>query len=335
MLRLAFTHARADVPWLTRVAGHLGLALLIAGTMLLRLVPWQRATAAADAVEAANDPFREIGIGGPELDDALLELPPNPLTTLPKRTRSEIIRYRVEQGDTVSGLAEKFGLRPETIMWANSQLDDDPDLISVGQSLLILPVNGVYHSVVKGDTVESIARKHSVEAKAIVDFGTNELSPENGLIAGQWIIVPGGKKPVVQKQVRATNSAVPSSSAARGTGRFGWPVSGVITQKYWAFHPGIDIAAPLGTPLVAADAGFVTFAGWDKTGFGNMILIDHGNGYTTLYGHLDRFAVTAGDSVKKGQVIGRIGSTGRSTGPHVDFRIRQGGVWRNPFGFLK
>jgi murein DD-endopeptidase MepM/ murein hydrolase activator NlpD len=282
----------------------------------------------------AADPFEQLGYGGPELDESALAAVPNPLTLVPKRTRSEIVKYRVQAGDTVSGIAEKFEIRPETIMWANAQLEDDPDLLSIGETLVILPVNGIYHTIGKGDTLESIARKHSIDVNAIMNLDANQLNPEDGLTVGQWIIVPGGKKPVIQKQVRTYSGAIPVS-AARGTGNFGWPVSGVITQKYWAFHQGIDIGAQIGTRVTAADSGFVIFAGWDTTGFGKMILIDHGNGYATLYGHLDGFAVSMGDSVKKGQLIGRVGNTGRSTGAHLDFRIRQGGAWRNPFGFLK
>ncbi|MBI4786004.1 MAG: peptidoglycan DD-metalloendopeptidase family protein [Chloroflexi bacterium] len=207
-------------------------------------------------------------------------------------------------------------------------------MLTIGQSLTILPVNGVYHTVANGETLETIAKKHSADVKALVSFELNQLNPGAGLALGQWLVVPGGKNAIVQKQVRAYSGAIPPS-AARGTGNFGWPVSGVITQKFWAFHQGIDVGAPTGTPVTAADSGFVTFAGFDTTGFGKMILIDHGDGFTTLYGHLDRFAVAAGDSVKKGQLIGRVGNTGNSTGPHLDFRIRQNGVWRNPFGFLK
>lgn len=327
-------HVLNDVPWLTRVAGHVGLLALVFGAVLVAQVRLELAGATPDSVAAAADPFEEVGFGGPELNESALAPAPNPLTIIPKRTRSEIVKYRVQPGDTVSGIAQQFELKPETIMWANSQLEDDPDMLTIGQSLTILPVNGVYHTVANGETLETIAKKHSADVKALVSFELNQLNPGAGLALGQWLVVPGGKNAIVQKQVRAYSGAIPPS-AARGTGNFGWPVSGVITQKFWAFHQGIDVGAPTGTPVTAADSGFVTFAGFDTTGFGKMILIDHGDGFTTLYGHLDRFAVAAGDSVKKGQLIGRVGNTGNSTGPHLDFRIRQNGVWRNPFGFLK
>ena len=327
-------HVLTDVPSLTRIAGHIGLLALVVGAGVFGQIRFAWPGATPNAVTVLGDPFEEVGYGGPELNESAWALGPSPLTLIPKRTRSEIVKYRVQPGDTVSGIAQQFEIKPETIMWANAQLEDDPDMLTIGQVLTILPVNGVYHTVTKGDTLESIARKHSADVKAMVSFELNQLNPDAGLALGQWLVVPGGKNAIVQKQVRAYSGAIPPT-AARGTGNFGWPVSGVITQKYWAFHLGIDIGAPIGTPVTAADSGFVTFAGMDTTGFGKMILIDHGNGFTTLYGHLDRFAVGVGDSVKKGQLIGRVGNTGRSTGPHLDFRIRQGGVWRNPFGFLK
>ncbi len=298
-------------------------------------VPFDLRGGRSRSLPVVVDPFQDVGFGGPELTDAHLPTAPSPLALIPKRTRKEIVKYRVQAGDRVSDIAQEFDLTPETIMWANTQLEDDPDRLTIGEVLTILPVNGVYHTVATGETIQSIAKKHSADPDAILGFELNQLSVGETLPIGQALIVPGGKKPIVQKQVRAYRCAIPQI-AARGTGNFFcWPVSGVITQEYWAFHQGIDVGAPIGAPVKAADSGFVAFAGWDNTGFGRMILIDHGNGYTTLYGHLDRFAVAVGDSVKKGQLIGRVGNTGRSTGPHLDFRIRQGGVWRNPFGFLR
>ncbi len=323
-----------DIPFLARIAGHVGLLSLVSGAVLVGQVPFDLRGATSRSLPIAADPFQDIGFGGPELADADLPIAPSPLTLIPRRTRKEIVKYRVQAGDTVSDIAQRFEIKPETIMWANAQLEDDPDLLTIGEVLTILPVNGLYHTIAAGETIQTIAKKHSADPNAILGFELNQLNERETLTTGQGLIVPGGKKPIVQRQVRAYSDAIPQT-AARGTGSFGWPVSGVITQKYWTFHQGIDIGAPIGTPVNAADSGFVTFAGWDSTGFGKMALIDHGNGYMTLYGHLDRFAIAVGDSVRKGQLIGRVGNTGRSTGPHLDFRIRQGAVWRNPFGFLR
>ena len=339
-MRTALIHVLRDVPYLTRIVGHIGLLALVGGAVLLSQVRIDLPGTVPDPPTTVAEARDEIGFGGPELTEShfgnydYLARVPVPLTNIPKRARREIVKYSVQPGDTVSGIAEKFEIKPETIMWANAQLENDPDLLTIGEQLTILPVNGVYHTVAAGDTVENIAKKHSVDLDAILSFELNQLNPSDALTVGSKLVVPGGKKPIVQRTVRAYSGVIPES-AARGTGNFGWPVSGVITQKFWTFHQGIDIGAPTGTPVYAADSGFVVFAGWDTTGFGKMILIDHGNGYSTLYGHLDRFAVAVGDSVKKGQLIGRVGNTGRSTGPHLDFRIRQNGGWRNPFGFLK
>ncbi len=328
------------MPYLTRIVGHIGLLVLVGGAALLSQVRIDLLGTMPDAPMTVAEARDEIGLGGPELtaspfgNDDYLARVAVPLTIIPKRTRREIVRYIVQPGDTVSGIAEKFEIKPETIMWANAQLENDPDLLTIGEQLAILPVNGVYHTVAAGDTVENIAKKHSVDIDAILSFELNQLNPSDALTVGSKLVVPGGNKPIVQKVVRVYSGAIPAN-AQRGSGNFGWPVSGRITQDFWSGHSGIDIGAPIGTPILASDSGFVVFAGWDNTGFGNMILIEHGTGFTTLYGHLSEFAVTVGDSVKKGQMIGRVGNTGRSTGPHLDFRIRQNGVWKNPFGFLR
>lgn len=333
--RDALAHVLSDVPYLARLVGHLALLIMVGVTVLGSQLHRDTPTRVNESQDVPETVDPEAGVGGPELSDTIyLAQDPNPATNIPKRQRREIEKYDVQPNDNVSRIAEKYELKPETILWANPQIENDPDLLSIGQVLAILPINGVYHTVTTGDTVERITKRYKVEANAIYDYEWNNLDPGDALTVGRKLIVPDGKKPIIQKSVQAYSGPIPET-AARGTGNFGWPTSGVITQKYWAGHLGIDIGAPAGTPVRAADSGFVNFAGWDKTGFGNMILIDHGNGFLTTYGHLESFAVTAGDSVKKGQLIGRVGSTGRSTGPHLDFRIRQNDVWRNPFGFLK
>jgi murein DD-endopeptidase MepM/ murein hydrolase activator NlpD len=166
--------------------------------------------------------------------------------------------------------------------------------------------------------------------------GLHDLkAPDYALTIGQFLMVPGGSKPYIPRVVNAYSGPIPAT-AARGTGNFGWPVSGRITQKFWTRHPGIDIGAPKGTPVYAADSGYVVTAGWDqeRVSYGFMILINHGNGFITRYAHLSAFNVEVGDSVKKGQIIGRVGSTGNSTGPHLHFEIIKNGDRRNPFGYL-
>jgi murein DD-endopeptidase MepM/ murein hydrolase activator NlpD len=252
----------------------------------------------------------------------------------PVRNREEILTYIVEAGDTVSGIAVKFGLAPETITWANPVLENNPDLLQVGQELVILPIDGVYHQVEDTDVVESIAAAYQIDPSAIINFPLNGLNPDNPIIQpGQWLVAPGGVKPYVPRTVTAYSGPVPED-ATTGTGLFVWPTSGAITQGTWGGHIALDIAGWLDAPVQAADSGYVVAAGWDDTGYGNAVVIDHGNGFQTLYAHLQGVNVAAGDNVAQGQQIATMGSTGNSTGPHTHFEIRQGTIQRNPLGFL-
>ena len=268
------------------------------------------------------------------VEDDVLVRAAVPHTIIPERTRPEISIYLVQSGDTIYGIAAKLGLAPETILWANSDLEGNPDWLRVGQALTVLPLDGVYHQVGGGDTIAGIANTYKVEPAAIVTYPLNELDPETPVIeAGQWLVVPGGQKPFVPRAVTAYSGPV-SVDAALGSGAFGWPAGGVIFQGYWSGHQAIDIAAWAGAPIAAADSGHVVFSGWDDTGYGYTLVIDHGNGFQTLYAHLQAYYVEAGENVAKGQQIAEMGSTGNSTGPHLHFEVRQGTVQRNPVGFL-
>jgi murein DD-endopeptidase MepM/ murein hydrolase activator NlpD len=256
-----------------------------------------------------------------------------PLTEIPSRLRRSVITYTVEPGDTVQGIAIFFSINPETIMWSNSAVEDAPDYLRIGQEVVIIPVDGVYHTVAKGDTLDSIAKKYKVGVEAITGVSFNNLQPPDYHIEpGMRLIVAGGEKPYVPKVVTSYTGAVPQG--ARGTGRFQWPTLGTLTQGYWWGHRALDIAAATGTPVYAADGGFVSFAGWTDVGYGRLIVIDHANGYATYYGHLNSFNVIAGQSVVRGQLIGTVGSTGNSSGPHVHFEIRYNYSLLNPRLYL-
>lgn len=257
--------------------------------------------------------------------------------------REWIVTYEVQPGDTVWSIAKEFGLQPRTIEWANG-LELNPDLLRVGQRLIIPPVDGVIHVVEKGETLAEIARRYKVKPEDIVAFKPNGLKSVNDVLpAKKVLVIPGGEKPFVAPVVRAYRGPIPEG-AARGTGVFGWPTSGRITSPFGQIvcsrllgcrpHMGIDIANVPGTPVVAADSGYVVFAGWNSYGYGNTVLIDHGNGFRTLYAHMQVIYVRKGQNVAKGQRIGTIGATGNTTGPHLHFEIRQNGVQRNPLGFL-
>lgn len=256
-----------------------------------------------------------------------------PHTIIPQRPRLGIITYTVQAGDTVEAIALRFGVDPTTILWANPAVEDAPDMLRISQELVILPIDGVYHLVEEGDTLESIADDYDAELEAIVSCEYNGLEwPGYAIAPGMYLIVPGGEKPYVPRVVTSYTGPVPEG--ARGTGLFQWPVLGVITQGYWYGHRAIDVGAPTGTAVRASDGGFVSFAGWTDIGYGYLIVIDHTNGFATYYAHLSSFYVSAGQAVDRGQVIGAVGSTGWSTGPHLHFEIRYDMSPQNPRAYL-
>ena len=254
------------------------------------------------------------------------------------RARAGIQTYTVQAGDTVLGIAEKFSLQPETLQWANPDLEANPDMLSIGDQITILPQDGVLHTVRPGDTLAALASTYSVDVAEIVGNELNRLPNANTpLIVGQQLVIAGGTKPYARREVVGITTSVMDvpAGAEVGSGNFGWPASGSISQRYWGGHPALDISGRLGAAVTAADGGFVTVAGggWNA-GYGNHVIIDHGNGFATLYAHLNSIFVSAGENVSAGQQIGTLGNTGNSTGPHLHFEIRYQGAPRNPYNFL-
>jgi len=259
-------------------------------------------------------------------------------TSISEKPRSEIIEYEVEDGDTLSTIAKKFGISQDTIKWANDL--DSTDSIKPGQKLKILPVTGVGHTVKSGDTLESVAKKYDAESQSILDFPFNDVPDDFKLTVGQVLIVPEGVPPESKATPRpkaATFAQGPQTTySAPGGGSFMWPTEGVVTQYFAWYHPGDDIANRAGPPVYASAAGTVVVAGWpDNYGYGNRVVVDHGNGYQTLYAHLSNIYVSVGQSVSRGQSVGKMGSTGRSTGTHLHFEIRYKGIAVNPLAILK
>lgn len=344
---------RAVRPLISRTSAHFAiLALAVAAFVLSGIELPQASLASAvgntavdnalQAVEAAPAeqispaqivPLTYIDHGKNPTTETTVVRWAQPHTEIPIRPRRGVITYTVQPGDTAESIAESFRLEATTIVWSNPDVEDTPDLLRIGQVLNILPVDGVYHTVKEDDTLESIAEKYKVEVDAIVDLSYNDLQPPNYSIQPEMqLIVPGGSKPYVPKRVTAYAGPIPEGT--RGTGLFVWPVQGVITQWYWWAHRAIDIGAPVGSAVVASDGGYVSFAGWTDIGYGYLIVIDHANSYATYYAHLSQIYVAVGQGVSRGQVIGAVGSTGNSTGPHLHFEIRYTDILQNPLVYL-
>ena len=256
-----------------------------------------------------------------------------PHTTISERERLEVITYTVQPNDNIWGIAQGFGLKAETVLWANPSVEKSPDLLSVGQQLIIPPIDGIYYTVQAGDTAEKLAKTYQTSLDKIVSF--NGLEEPYTLVTGQKVMLPDGRRKVVPPNYYPmTVVGKAPRGAPTGSGRFAWPTQGLLSQQYWSGHLGVDIANRSGVPIRAADAGYVVMAGRDTWGYGNQVVIDHGNGYMSRYAHLTTILVKAGASVEKNQKIGTMGSTGRSTGPHLHFEIIYQGVRRNPQGFL-
>ncbi len=280
-------------------------------------------------------------------------------TIIPSRPRYEIIEYTVQPGDTVFGIAEKFGLQPETILWGNYDiLLDDPHRLRPGQVLRILPVDGTYYEWHEGDNFRAVARFFGVAPEDIVAFPGNHLDPETfdidnpDLAPGTPLIIPGGRREFVDwgaPNITRDNPAVAKVlgpgfcgevyEGPVGTNTFIWPTTLHYLSGYTyspaTNHFGIDIAGKLGYPVYAVDNGVVVYAGWNDWGYGYVVVIDHGNGWQSLYAHLSQIYVGCGQAVYQGDMIAAIGSTGNSSGPHLHFELRHEQYGKvNPLNFL-
>lgn len=253
----------------------------------------------------------------------------------------EVTSHVVQEGETLSSIAERYGLQVNTILWENDLTDKSK--LKPGQELAILPVDGVRHKVSRGETIYSVGKKYGLDntqVQSIVDYPFNEFLNDETfeLATGQYLIVPGGVKRVTGVTVsnQSASRLTPDAGAVTAAGSFVWPAAGRITQGYYFYHKAIDIANRAAGPILAADSGTVTIAGWpDSSGYGYRVLVDHGNGFSTLYAHLSLVQVSVGQRVNRGDVLGQMGSTGRSTGTHLHFEIRKGGVLLNPLSYLK
>jgi murein DD-endopeptidase MepM/ murein hydrolase activator NlpD len=275
-----------------------------------------------------------------------------PHTVQPERAGNKVAEYTVQTGDSIFSVANKYKIKPETILWANYDiLNDSPDMMSLGLKILIPPVDGIYHQVKTNDTVNSIAATYKVKVEAILNWTANNLDMANPVLKpGSFVMVPGGKRefkqwvvPTIPRGKSGTTKSILGPGAcdtaeggANGTGSFVWPATQhhLSGNDYWSGHLGVDVAGLTGDPVFAADSGVIVYAGWITGGYGLMAMVDHGNGYQTLYAHLNDLAVHCGQVVRKGQVIGYVGNTGNSFGSHLHFEVRYQGGFINPWFVL-
>lgn len=286
---------------------------------------------------AQNNPFIGDLNQTEATNQSVLETDLNSLpveTNISVKPRDRVIDHAVESGETLASIAKQFDVSVESIKWASNLKND---AIRSGQILKIPPVSGIVHKVASGESVYSIAKKYRTDAQNIVNFPFNDFADVEtfALTPGQVLYVPDGVMPEAAPGVIRPRLAPHIAAGTPGTGNFIWPTTGTITQYPIWYHMAVDIANRALPPVLAADTGTVSFASCIKYGYGCHVIIDHSNGYQSLYGHLSQILVSVGQGVSRGQQIGVVGSTGRSTGPHLHFEIRSGGHLLNPLSFLK
>jgi murein DD-endopeptidase MepM/ murein hydrolase activator NlpD len=267
-------------------------------------------------------------------------------TETPGVVGDKFTTYTVQPGDTVYTIAESFGIDANYIMWNNPEVRSDPDYLLIGAQVLIPSVNGLVYTVTLGDTLSDIAAYYNTDIQAITAFGPNELSSPDDVIEGMVLLLPGAvppppppepepppveivePEPVYAAPAQGYAAAPPPAPApARVSAGFIWPFYGPISTYFSGYHRGIDIDGfgNYGATIVAAADGVVVLAASQSWGYGNHVIIEHGDGSRTLYAHLSEIWVSQGESVGQGQGIGALGSTGYSTGPHLHFEVHIGG----------
>ena len=282
-------------------------------------------------------------------------------TVLPAKARNSVIEYEVAEGDTIFSIAEMFNLNPETVLWANYHiLLDNPTNLLAGQTIFILPVNGVYYEWHAGDGLNGVAEFYGVSVEDILNFEGNNLNAETigdyanpNIAAGTWLVIPGGEREYINWSAPRITRDNPAVAQVYGPGYCGEIMDGPIgygtfvwpTTERWLSgydyspatnHWGIDVAGMIGNAIFAVDSGVVVYAGWNDWGYGEVVVIDHGNGWQSLYAHLSSYNVDCGTYVYQGDVIAGLGSTGNSSGPHLHFELRSDEYGRvNPWNFLQ
>jgi murein DD-endopeptidase MepM/ murein hydrolase activator NlpD len=331
------------------VAGLLGSTLYYKSTLPPVIV-----TVSAQATpesDAGQVPFSVSSTGGEGSGLSSIFRTLQLKTNIPDRPRYESVIYRVSRGDAMLRIAESYKVKTESILYVNTQLEDNPHNLKPGMELVIPPVDGLYYEWQDGDTFESVADEFDAEAEDIINFPGNDIDLTNPTIEpGKLVMIPGGSRELrnwaadLQTAGRGADTGTGGSNATNTCGGgpvasgFGWPANAhaISGNGYGPGHLGIDIQANEGEPVYAAGSGIVTMAqgGWNY-GYGNVIQIDHGNGYVTVYAHLSVINVGLCTPVGQGAVIGAAGNTGNSFGAHLHFEVRVGGSNINPYDIVQ
>lgn len=348
---------RGGPHWLSIVlwGAAIGMIALLGLVLVRRFInPSAVSAASSDVPQTIELPKAAANVSLPAfapLNLASWKRPASVHTIIPNRGSEEIINHRVVSGDSIFAIAKEYNLKPESVLWANYDvLNDNPDLISIDQELTIPPTDGVVYEWKEGDKLDHIAGLFKSSVDEILSWPGNRLDMANPVIEpGQEIMIPGGEREFVRTWVMGyiprgaagvttgmVGGCVTGEGGAYGTGTFIWPSynTWVSGNDFWSGHLAIDIAAGQGVPIYASDSGVVVFAGWNTSGYGNTVMIDHGNGFQTLYAHMSSLSVRCGQSVYQGNTIGLAGSTGNSTGPHLHFEVRYFGTFVNPWTVL-
>ena len=309
-----------------------GAAAAQADVDTARLVVGGKVDAFTDFEEGGY--FEEPTLDAAVVDDGTFYKPVAVDTSI--QTSAGMLRYyEVKEGDTLTSIASRFGVSMMTVWWANKL--PSKEAVKEGRKLVIPPVNGLVVTVNAGDTLESLAAANKITVDDIV--ATNELADPN-LIVGQVLVLPGAKgapmptaKPTAKPEPRTSSGGGGGGGGAAPayvSGPWAWPAPGGYVSQYFHYgHYGVDIAANYGTAIVSPRAGTVAFGGWKSNGGGYQVWVNHGNGIYSAHHHMSAVSVSAGQSVAKGQRLGRVGSSGWATGPHDHFEVWIGRPWES------
>ncbi|MBL4694384.1 M23 family metallopeptidase [Candidatus Gracilibacteria bacterium] len=309
----------------------------------------QVGTFAATSYDYSSDYISSYSVSGDILvaDDAGYLVKINPQTNVGSRVGlTDYATHSVESGETLSLIAGRYGVSTNTILWENNL--SNPNALRTGQKLLVPPVDGVSYKVKSGDNLEKIGKKYAISSEAIV--AQNALDTEL-LSKGQSLFLPGAKplysaptyvarNSTATRNSRTYNFTATNSSAAPTAGKiFIFPTRGKVTQGFRAGHYALDIGDRSKPAIWAGGSGVITKAssGTWGGGYGNHVIIDHGNGVKSLYAHMDHLIVSVGQYVQQGEVLGQMGNTGRvygATGIHLHWEVIDNGVKRNPYNYF-